>query len=119
MSICKHCGNPIENETIWNTNEDGNGYHHRCLIERELRRNAKKIYQKSKEDGLKKSRIIIRLNILMKKDEVNKLREDILKQMEDGVIILPTYCEVIENQSDAQIEIKEAENEDQNNTHRN
>lgn len=47
--------------------------------------------------------LIIKYPFLMKNDQATKLYESILKQKENGVIILPDYCEVVIAQKDAEI----------------
>ena len=56
MSICKYCGNPIEDEMVMNIDEQGNGYHHACLCEMEFRSRDRQIYNKGRVDVLDKIR---------------------------------------------------------------
>ena len=51
MSICKYCGNPIEDEPVMNPDEYGNGYHHFCLVDKEFRERDKSIFQKGYDKG--------------------------------------------------------------------
>lgn len=37
--ICKHCGKEIHKGEVWNPDENGNGYHHKCLIDMEFDEN--------------------------------------------------------------------------------
>lgn len=53
MSICKYCGNPIEDEPVMNPDEYGNGYHHFCLVDKEFREEQKRIYNKGKADAFR------------------------------------------------------------------
>ena len=53
MSICKYCGKPIENEPVMNPDENGNGYHHYCLVDMEFKTRDKQIYDKGRADALK------------------------------------------------------------------
>ena len=39
--------------------------------------------------------IVVRTNIFMHPDDMDKLRRSILKQAEDGVIVVPRYCEIL------------------------
>lgn len=36
---CKYCGKEIPKSEVWNPDENGNGYHHRCLIDIEFDEN--------------------------------------------------------------------------------
>ena len=51
--ICKHCGKPIPKGEVWNPDNNGNGYHHKCLIDMEFDENE--IYI----ENLKKRAIVI------------------------------------------------------------
>ena len=37
--ICKYCGKEIPKGEVWNPDENGNGYHHKCLIDMEFDEN--------------------------------------------------------------------------------
>ena len=56
MRICKYCNKPIAEKDIWNPDNDGNGYHHQCLIDMEFKARDKQIYDKGKMDVLNKIR---------------------------------------------------------------
>lgn len=44
MTFCKYCHKAIDdNEIVMNEDENGNGYHHRCLFEKEAHDNAKRV----------------------------------------------------------------------------
>lgn len=47
--------------------------------------------------------LIVKYPFLMKNDQATKLYESILKQKENGVIILPDYCEVVIAPKDTEI----------------
>lgn len=50
--------------------------------------------------------LIVKYPFLMKNDQATKLYESILKQKENGVIILPDYCEVVITPKDIEIQTK-------------
>lgn len=50
--------------------------------------------------------LIVKYPFLMKNDQATKLYESILKQKENGVIILPDYCEVVIAPKDVEIKTK-------------
>lgn len=50
--------------------------------------------------------LIVKYPFLMKNDQATKLYESILKQKENGVIILPDYCEVVIAPKDIEIQTK-------------
>jgi len=54
MSICKYCGKQIEDEPVMNPDENGNGYHHYCLIDMEFKTRDKQIYDKGRADALRR-----------------------------------------------------------------
>ena len=56
MKLCKHCNKPIAEKDIWNPDNDGNGYHHQCLVDMEFKARDKQIYDKGKMDVLDKIR---------------------------------------------------------------
>ena len=56
MKICKYCGKPVSDDDIWNPDQEGNGYHHACLIEMEFKSRDKQIYDKGRADVLDKIR---------------------------------------------------------------
>ena len=56
MRICKYCNKPIAEKDIWNPDNDGNGYHHKCLIDMEFKARDRQIYDKGKMDVLDKIR---------------------------------------------------------------
>lgn len=53
MSICQYCGKPIEDEPVMNPDENGNGYHHYCLVDMEFKTRDKQIYDKGKADAFR------------------------------------------------------------------
>ena len=54
MRLCKYCNKPIAEKDIWNPDNDGNGYHHQCLVDMEFKARDKQIYDKGKMDVLDK-----------------------------------------------------------------
>ena len=56
MRLCKYCNKPITEKDIWNPDNDGNGYHHQCLVDMEFKARDKQIYDKGKMDVLDKIR---------------------------------------------------------------
>lgn len=48
--------------------------------------------------------LIVKYPFLMKNDQATKLYESILKQRENGVIIIPDYCEVVIAPKDIEIQ---------------
>jgi hypothetical protein len=56
MRLCKYCNKPIAEKDIWNPDNDGNGYHHQCLVDMEFKARDKQIYDKGKIDVLDKIR---------------------------------------------------------------
>lgn len=52
MRLCKYCNKPIAQKDIWNPDNDGNGYHHQCLVDMEFKARDKQIYDKGKMDVL-------------------------------------------------------------------
>jgi hypothetical protein len=56
MRICKYCNKPIAEKDIWNPDNDGNGYHHKCLIDMEFEARDRQIYDKGKMDAFDKIR---------------------------------------------------------------
>jgi len=65
-------------------------------------------YKVGFEDG-REHKLIIKTNILMKAQEMDNLRRSVLKQAEEGVIILPPYCEVCSEPGDMTIAIDSEE----------
>lgn len=53
--------------------------------------------------------LIVKYPFLMKNDQATKLRDSILKQKENGVIILPDYCEVVIAPKDTEVKIENDE----------
>lgn len=51
--ICKYCGKPIPKGGVWNPDNNGNGYHHKCLIDMEFDENEAYM------ENLKKHSIVI------------------------------------------------------------
>lgn len=51
--------------------------------------------------------IIIKVNMYLKPRDVERLREDILRQKETGVIILPGYCEVLVADDETEIKVED------------
>jgi len=60
MRICKYCNKPIAEKDIWNPDENGNGYHYKCLIDMEFKARNRQIYDKGKMDVLDKIRAEIK-----------------------------------------------------------
>jgi hypothetical protein len=60
MRVCKYCNKPIAEKDIWNPDNDGNGYHHECLIDMEFKARDRQIYDKGKMDVLDKIRAEIK-----------------------------------------------------------
>ena len=56
MKFCKYCNKPIDGESVWNPDKDGNGYHHSCLCEMEFKSRDKRIYNKGRTDVLEQIR---------------------------------------------------------------
>ena len=56
MAICKYCGKPIEGEYVMNPDENGDGYHHSCLIDKEFREERRRIYNQGVNEVLDKIR---------------------------------------------------------------
>lgn len=54
--------------------------------------------------------IVIHCNAFIRPDDVDKLRDKLLEQMKDGLIVVPSYCDVyIDPQpGDAKVQVKEA-----------
>lgn len=50
--------------------------------------------------------LIVKYPFLMKNDQATKLYDSILKQKENGVIILPDYCEVVVAPKDTEIKME-------------
>lgn len=50
--------------------------------------------------------LVVRTNLFLKPDQMENIRQDLLKQMEDGVVILPPCCEalVVPDGMDIQVE---------------
>lgn len=51
MRICKYCGNLIEGEPVMNPDENGDGYHHFCIVDKEFRERDKSLFQKGYDKG--------------------------------------------------------------------
>lgn len=60
MKFCKYCNKPIDNESVWNPDKEGNGYHHSCLCEMEFKSRDKRIYDKGRTDALEQIRAEIK-----------------------------------------------------------
>jgi hypothetical protein len=60
MRVCKYCNKPIAEKDIRNPDNDGNGYHHECLIDMEFKARDRQIYDKGKMDVLDKIRAEIK-----------------------------------------------------------
>ena len=84
MSICKYCNKPIAEKDIWNPDNDGNGYHHECLIDMEFKARDRQIYDKGKMDVLDKIKVEIgvlpktypfvnHIDTYVKEDDVKKI----------------------------------------------
>ena len=43
IKICKYCGERIPRGELWNPDQDGNGYHHACLINMEIEEETKRV----------------------------------------------------------------------------
>lgn len=55
--------------------------------------------------------LIIKCQIPMKPQKFDTFREQILKQKESGVILLPPYCTVVTKPKDIDIQVEEDKNE--------
>lgn len=53
--------------------------------------------------------LIIRCNIVIHPEKMGKIREDILKQKETGVVVLPYYCDAIQVLKDMLIKFMDAQ----------
>lgn len=56
LEICKYCGKPIMRGEVWNPDENGNGYHHACLIDIEFDENKKRVQRLAQNSILDKIR---------------------------------------------------------------
>lgn len=56
LEICKYCGKPIMRGEVWNPDENGNGYHHACLIDIEFNENKKRVERLAQKSILDKIR---------------------------------------------------------------
>lgn len=56
LEICKYCGKPIMRGEVWNPDENGNGYHHACLIDIEFNENKKRVERLAQKSILNKIR---------------------------------------------------------------
>lgn len=80
MRLCKYCNKPIAENDIWNPDNYGNGYHHKCLVHMELKARNKQIYDKGKMDVLDKIRA-----------EIEKARETEIKEFnEENDLVEPS-----------------------------
>lgn len=52
-----------------------------------------------------KEKLIVSFNMLLKPDVLSKMREDILKQLKEGVVVLPAYCTAIIIDKDDLLEV--------------
>lgn len=50
--------------------------------------------------------LIIKIKKLMKEEEYKKLRDRILKEREDGVIIIEEFCDILVVPEDIEIKVK-------------
>lgn len=50
--------------------------------------------------------LIVRTGLFMKPDAMNALRQNILEQVKDGVVLIPPYCEVIFAPGDLDVQIE-------------
>jgi hypothetical protein len=55
--------------------------------------------------------LVIRYPFLMKNSQADQLYMSILKQKENGVIILPDYCEVVTAPKDVEIKTEQPKND--------
>lgn len=53
--------------------------------------------------------LVIKCNAVIKPEDLKKLREMLIKQKEEGVIILPPYVEALIVPEDIEIRVEEAE----------
>lgn len=51
--------------------------------------------------------LVIKYPFLMKNADASKLYESLLKQKENGIIIVPDYCEVVIAPKDVEIKMEE------------
>ena len=93
LKICKYCGKPIMRGEVWNPDENGNGYHHACLIDIEFNENKKRVERLAQKSILDK----IRAEIDKRKSTIDKaISEDELKI--EGMKEAYTDClEIIDN----------------------
>ena len=50
--------------------------------------------------------LIVKIKKLMKEEEYKKLRDRILKEREDGVIIIEEFCDILVVPEDIEIKVK-------------
>lgn len=53
--------------------------------------------------------LVLRCKYTLKKEDMEKLRRSVQRQMEDGVVILPPYLEPLIVPADIEVRIEEAE----------
>lgn len=51
--------------------------------------------------------LIIKVNVMLRGDRLQEIRELIMKQRETGLIILPPFCEAVVVPKDIEIKIEE------------
>ena len=53
MRLCKYCNKPIEDNQVWNPDENGDGYHSSCLTKIQFKARDQKIYDNGYEQAKK------------------------------------------------------------------
>lgn len=53
-----------------------------------------------------KEKLVVRFNCLLRADAMQKIKEDILKQVETGTVVLPPYCLAIVVNKETNIEVE-------------
>lgn len=86
LKICKYCGKPIMRGEVWNPDENGNGYHHACLIDIEFNENKKRVERLAQKSILDK----IRAEILVL-DDADYDYEGYYKAVTDALKIIDRY----------------------------
>ena len=85
MKICKYCNKPIIDNDVWNTDKDGNGYHHSCLCEMEFKSRDKRIYNKGRTDALEQIKEDIK-DCLWKLSEGNTYLDITREEVENAIL---------------------------------
>lgn len=80
MRLCKYCNKPIAQKDIWNPDNDGNGYHHQCLVDMEFKARDKQIYDEGKMDALEQIRAEIEQFVAVDKADVLQIIDKYTKE---------------------------------------